>query len=395
MPSGRNIFLLLVGIFLVFCTANAPVPLYMLWQQQMHYSSADITLIFFCYNIGVISALLVLARVRQLAIVRRVLVAALGLAFLSCVLFFSPFGVFALCLGRLFIGLACGAFASCGVATVLKLAERFDYHRAPLWITIATVLGFGCGPFFSGVLADIFPQQFAVIFLVLMCGILLCAIALVCSSLVRLLPAHQHTAGADVSEQHKPKRYGLAAIITGLFAGPFAMAALFISLGPSMVAELMHNHSRTLAGFIPLLLFGCGALCQLWLKNLNNTLLVMISQGLTFIGGVLIVVAETFASVAIMIGAAILVGMGQSLAQLSALTAMKNTCPAGSLERSTSFFFLGGYLVAGSLVMVMGAVADHLGLMAGSQVFLYLCFMIILASTFGYIFAHSADHESV
>lgn len=375
------------ALFLVYLTANAPTPLYTIWQQHIAYNTTGISIIFVTYHIGIAISLLSLARVQNATTIKRLLLLALVGTIVAGALFTSAAHFWQLVAARFIIGLCSGTFVSCGISLIVKIGLKQQVNNTPLIVTLACVLGFGVGPFYGGVLADLIHRPYSSIFAPLMILLAICLVILAKmkpdAELIEL--GHQQT---DTPAQEGQKNYGLTFVTVGLFASPFALSGLFISIGPKMVSTLMHTDSHTIAGGIGLLMFGSGIISQLCLKNLSVGKQILIGAICAVIGGVSILVAEVTHLVAIMALASIFAGVGQSLTQLGGTSVLKQYRPMGTFQRSTATFFLGGYMFAAISIFLLGFLASHLGLQTATQVFLYLCFMLLAASLGGYVIQH-------
>ncbi|MFM2483835.1 MFS transporter [Celerinatantimonas yamalensis] len=380
---------LAISLFLVYMTANAPTPLYSLWQQSIHYSATGISVIFVVYHLGIVCSLLLMRRVQTARTTMRLLSTALITAIIAAVLFASADQFWQLVTARVLIGLGCGVFISCGISLIVRIGLTQHIINTPLLVTLSCVLGFGLGPFYAGIIADIFPTPFRWIFYPLIVALIICFFLLrqlAPSSSITQLTHNEDEQTKDES----PRNYPLFFVATALFASPFALAGLFISLGPSMMSESMHTTNHALIGFVPLLMFGSGVISQICLRALSISKQILIGIIGTFLGGVGVLVAEVHHWIILMIIAAILTGIAQSMTQLAGIRLLKEFQPLGSFQRSTSTFFLCGYLYAAFSIFVMGWVASHMGLQVGSQVFLYLCFMLMAAATGGYLIIHQS-----
>lgn len=379
------------ALFLVYMTANAPTPLYTLWQQHISYDTTGISIIFVAYNIGIAISLLSLTRVQKATTVKRLLLSALVGTIIAGTLFASAEHFWQLVTARLIIGLCCGTFVSSGISLIVKIGLQQQVNNTPLIVTLSCVLGFGLGPFYAGVLADLIHRPYSSIFIPLMILLIICVIILATMKPGKdLVALGHHDANTPITQSKK--NYALTFATVGLFASPFAISGLFISVGPKMISTLMHTNSHTIAGGIALLMFGSGVISQLFLKNLSIGRQVLIGTICAYIGGISVLIAEVHHLVSAMALASIFAGIGQSMTQLSGTRVLKKYLPMGTFQRSTATFFLGGYLFAAMSIFLLGFLASHIGLQTATQVFLYICFMLLAASVGGYIILHK-DHS--
>ncbi|WP_417760193.1 MFS transporter [Shewanella sp.] len=359
-----------ISLFLVFATANATVPLYPEWQHKIGFSHVGISVIFIAYHIGVIFALLTFRKATQPQTIKKLLLVGLGSAMLAAIGFASANIIEWLVISRMFVGIASGIFASLGVAQILRIGNYLNVSYTPLLVTVATVLGFGVGPLYSGITADLSTHHLLIIFGLFFGAMLICSLLIVTAS-------SDGVAASSATQPPAPVNLAKALMVTGMFAGPFALSGLFLSLGPSMISRLMDNDSRALAGTIPFLLFGFGVCVQFVLKKLSYRRMVIYSQLLSYAGAIVIIAAESLHSLVLMMLSALLIGSGQSLSQLAGLTMIKLWRPLGTLEKSSGFLFFGGYAVAACSIMMLGEVSAHFGLMSATIVFLLICLSIM------------------
>jgi MFS family permease len=370
-----------LALLLVFIDANAPVPLYILWQRQMGFATSGISIIFICYNLGVLLSLLVAGRLSDIFGRRAVLVPALMLAIIASLCFAFAQSIAYLELGRLLVGFASGAFASAGTAAVMEAGAQRGYRFAPLVASFTTVMAFGAGPLLAGAFAQFAPLPTTLIFLLL----IPCLIG-VLFPILRIpppTPAPPKTQSWLQLPRLPENNRSIILVAIMIFAGPFALSALFISLGPNLIAELLHNDSRLLAGACAFVVFGAGAIAQLTLRRWQLTTILFTSQLLSLSGAILVVAAEINASISLLLAAALSAGFGQSLSQFAGITLVKQYAPPKALAGVTGTFFFGGYITAGISVAAMGFAANAWGLQAGSEVFVVLCGLVILAALAG------------
>ncbi len=371
-----------LGLLLVFVAANATVPLYILWQRQMGFPTSGISYIFICYNLGVLLSLLIAGRLSDIHGRRAVLVPALFVAIAACVCFAFAQNMLWLAAGRLLIGFASGAFASAGTAAVIEAGVRRGYRFAPLVASFTTVMAFGVGPLLSGAFAQFAPLPTSLIFL-----LLIPCLAAVSFSVLRIPPPAPVAGTRKQSWFQLPRlpehNRGIILLAIMIFSGPFALSALFISLGPSLLASLLHNDSRLLAGACAFVVFGAGAMAQLTLRRWRLFTTLLVSQLLGLLAVALVVSAEYQASIGLLLAAALSAGFAQSLSQFAGITLIKQYAPPDELAGVTGTFFFGGYITAGITVGVMGFAANTWGLQIGSELFVVLCMLVMFAALAG------------
>src|SRR5213079_1778164 len=154
------------------------------------------------------------------------------------------------------------------------------------------------------------------------------------------------------------------AFVTALPAlvGTWALAGVYLSLGPSLAAELLHSKNLVWGGLLIFLLTGLGAAASALLARKNPSA-VMLGGCLVLIVGALV----TFASIAtgtpavLFVGTAI-AGLGFGPAFMGAYRA--TVAAAASHDRTglITAIYIVSYLATGIPAVLAGIAASHYGL---------------------------------
>ncbi|MEE2030598.1 MFS transporter [Rhodococcus chondri] len=367
----------MASIFLVFTVSNAPAPLYVLWQREMGFSQTTVALIFVSYIAGAIVSLLVGGRSADRFGRRAVLIPALALAVAACALFAAARNPIWLESGRFLIGVASGAFGAAGGAAIADLCGVAGRARAALYASVAPVAGSAVGPLLSGALADFAPAPTSLVFVVLIIPLVLAALPISRTGGRPAVPA----TGRLLQFPRFPPGTGAIVLLAMAVAGsPFALAGLFISLGPAMISELIGNDTRLLAGAVSFMVFGAGAGSQVLARRMSTYRVAATGLGISVLAAALIAVAVGAESVPVIIAAALTAGLGQSLAQLAGLQLVRACAPEGRGAEVTALVWLAGYGTVGSGILTMGLLADEFGLLAASYAFCSLFFLCVCAA---------------
>jgi MFS family permease len=154
-PTSRRPWLRLwLTLFAVAFGAGVPVPLLLVYRDELGLSEATVTLAFGIYAAGLIPAVLVAGAAsdrhgrRTLVLLATALFAIAGLMLLATEL--SPAALLA---GRFVQGVASGVVFSVGSAWMQELSRADGYGRAGKRTTAALSTGFALGPLVAGLLA--------------------------------------------------------------------------------------------------------------------------------------------------------------------------------------------------------------------------------------------------
>ncbi|NGO72843.1 MFS transporter [Streptomyces boncukensis] len=370
-PSRRWIWLAAWPVVAVLALSNEPAPLYVLWQRQLGFSSATLTLVYAFYIAGLLGTLTVAGTLSDRYGRKPVLLPGLGLGVAAGVLFMTAHSVPALSLARLLSGVAVGAFLSAGLAAVSDVADRADKRLAGLVASSSMVGGAAVGPLLTGVLSETLPGPSVTVFAVQI-ALLLAALPVV---LRMPLPQRARAGGAAgggrwIRIPNAP-RANRRQLLLGLavFAPGIAATGFVLSLGPSLLAELLHTSSRILSGATIFVLFAAATGVQFAARRLRTRTDLLTGAALTVLSMALLVLAVAATSVAALLASAVLAGLGQGLSQLGGLTMLAADVPAGRLAEANAAFTAGGYLLAGVLPVAAGTLSDATTLTTGTTVF--------------------------
>jgi hypothetical protein len=154
-----------------------------------------------------------------------------------------------------------------------------------------------------------------------------------------------------------------------VFAPAIAATGFVLSLGPSLLGELLHTGNRTLSGGMIFLLFAAATAIQFAVRGLATHILFRLGAALTVAGMAALILAVAVTSVPLLLAAAVLAGLGQGAAQLGGLITLSSHVPSARLAEANAAFTAGGYFLAGALPVAAGYLSDAIGLTAGTTAF--------------------------
>ncbi|GGX14223.1 hypothetical protein GCM10010383_50370 [Streptomyces lomondensis] len=351
----------------VFVLSNAATPLYVLWQRDIGFSKGTLTVVFAFYIVGLLGSLLVSGVVSDRLGRKPVLLPALGLALAACAIFATVTTVAALIIARLFTGIAVGAVVSAGMAAVTDVAGPERKRLAALLASCAMVFGAGLGPLLAGLLSETLPAPTVTVFVVE-------AVLLVTAVLAVLrMPVRRPAArgkGAWVRVPGVPHGNGIHLTLgIAVFAPGITATSFVLSLGPTLLTELLGTTSRIVSGAMAFVMFLAATGVQFAVQKLRRrTILTAGAISTTLSMGALIAAVHA-SSVALLVASALLAGAGQGMGQLGGLSLLNSTVPAQRLAEANAALNVGGYIPAGLLPVSTGYLMDAVGLPTGATVF--------------------------
>lgn len=378
-PGSRWRFWAVAYALLILLTGtNLPTPLYKGYSARFGFSPLVVTLIFAVYVAVLIPSLLVAGPLSDAIGRRRVLLPAVALAMLGALVFAMAQGTGWLFAARILQGLALGAASGPLTAALSELEPDGNRRKAALVSTVASVGGLGLGPVLAGGLAEYGPAPDVLPFVVEIALLVPAAVA------ISTLPT------ARARTRWRPRRPGIPAAMRGAFATSgtasflaFAVIGLFLALIPTYVAGLSGSRNLLLGGAAVALMLVCSALAQLLAYGRDAHSLEQLGLPLLAIGLVLLAVAGSLSSLALLLVATVVGGTGQGLAFFGGLTAINHRAPADRHADVLSSFYVIIYLGVGLPVIGVGFLATAVGLLTAVQWFgcvvAALCIIVMCA----------------
>jgi MFS family permease len=270
-------------LVLFLAASSAPSPLYAVYQQQWHFTAWVLTVVFALYVVGLLGSLLVVGALSDHLGRRPVLAAAIGLEMVALVLFIVAGDVFVLSAARVLQGIATGAATTTLSATLVDLEPSHARGRAGVITSVGPLTGLALGALGSGLLVEFGPAPTRLVYALLFGAMVLAAVV------VALMPeTSPRRPGALASLRPRVAmpahlRADIVPVVPAMVAG-WALAGMYLSLGPSVAAELLGLHNRLVGGLVVMLLAGTGALAIFLLRSRPGSSLLAPSSALLGVG---------------------------------------------------------------------------------------------------------------
>ncbi|WP_343041413.1 MFS transporter [Streptomyces typhae] len=272
----------MAAILVLFLAASsAPSPLYVIYQQQWRFTAWVLTVVFALYVLGLLGSLLVVGALSDHLGRRPVLAAAIALEVVALALFLCAGNVYVLSAARVLQGIATGAATTALSATLVDLEP--SRGRAGVVTSVAPLTGLALGALGSGVLVEFGPAPTRLVYALLLGAMAPAALA------VALLPETSlRRPGAVASLRPRVAmpahlRADILPVVPAMIA-TWALAGMYLSLGPSVAAGLLGLHNHLVGGVVVTLLAGTGALAVLLLRSRPATRLLAPSSALLGLG---------------------------------------------------------------------------------------------------------------
>ncbi|BBZ08686.1 MFS transporter [Mycolicibacterium doricum] len=358
-PLSRYAFALLAYAFAVtMLGTTVPTPLYALYADRMDFAVFTTTVIYAAYAGGVLVALLAFGRWSDAVGRRPMLLAGVGFAITSAVVFLVADSVPVLLVARVLSGVSAGIFTGTGTAAVIEAAPERWHSRAAAVATVANIGGLGLGPLLAGMLVQYAPQPLDLVFAVHIAMAVLGGVA------VLVVPETSPRSGRirlqrlSVPPEAQPM-FAIAALAA--FAG-FAVTGLFTAVAPSFLDEVVGIENHAVAGAIVCSIFAASALTQIAANRVPPPRAVAAGCAILVAGMTVLAVALQFSSLPGLIAAAVVAGAGQGMSFSRGLAAVAERTPPERRAEVSSTYFVVAYVAISLPVIGEGLAAQAFGL---------------------------------
>jgi MFS family permease len=246
-------------IALYLAASAAPTPLYVVYQDEWDFSATTLTLIFAVYVFGLLVSLLVLGALSDHVGRRPMIAVSLVLEAMAMVLFIVAGDVVLLGAARTVQGVATGIALSTMGAALVDLNPPENPGLAGVISGLAPIGGLAIGALGCGALVEYGPAPEQLVYVIVLVG--LGAAAVVAARMPETSP---RVPGARASLRPQvavpPRvRAEFLALIPILIA-TWSLGGLFLSLGPSVAAQVFDMPNHVIGGLVVTLLCGTGGL---------------------------------------------------------------------------------------------------------------------------------------
>jgi hypothetical protein len=253
-------------------------------------------------------------------------------------------------------------------AALVDLAPRRNPQLAPLVNSAAPTTGLAAGALGSSLLVHYGPAPMRLVF-----WLLLAAFAVGIAGTLAIAEPGQRRPGALASLRPsvgvpRPARRAFVAGVPALAAG-WALGGLYLALGPSLAAELLHSTNPVAGGVVIFLLTGVGAITSIICRGWNPPTAMGVGCLLLAVG-----VGGTVAAIAAGSAAGFFVGTafagsGFGLAFLGVFRTLVALAPPAGRAGLITAIYIVSYLAFSLPVIAAGIAATHVGLRNTAEVY--------------------------
>lgn len=367
---SRALFFTAVGaiVMLFLAASSAPSPLYVVYQQMWHFTPTVLTVVFAIYVAGLLGSLLVVGGLSDHVGRRPVLFGAILLESVALVLFLLAGDVLVLSTARFLQGIATGAAISTLGAALVDFEAPHARGRAGVVNSVAPTAGLALGALGTGALVQFGPSPTRFVYALLLAGMGVAAI------LVALMPeTSERRPGAVASLRPvvgvpARLRADVAPVIPVMLAS-WMLGGLYLSLGPSLAAQIFGMSSHLIGGVVVTLLCGTGAVTAFVLRRTSAVRLLGPAAALLGGGTLVTLVGIWSGQVALGVLGTLVAGVGFGAAALATFGTFARI--AAPHERGALFAvaFVLSYLAFSLPAVAAGFASTAFGLRITAEVY--------------------------
>ena len=370
-------------LVLFLAASAAPTPLYRVYQARWGFSATTLTAVFAVYVVFLLATVLIFGSLSDHVGRRPVIITAFVVDTAACILFLLAHGVGALFAARALQGIAVGLAASALGAALLDL--RPAGSLAPLVTSNAGTVGLALGALGTSVLVQYGPVPTTLVWWLLL-GAFLAAILLVAATpepgTVR--PGALASLRPDVSVPRSAR--GTFARATPCLVAVWALGGFYLSLGPSLAAQLSGSPNLLWGGVITFLLTGLGAVTASAFRNSAPPAL-MLGGCLGLLGGAVVTVAAIAARTpALLLLGTAMAGLGFGPANVGAYRVIMARAAASNRAGLSAAVYTVNYLAFGLPALVAGIATSHFGLHDTALAYSLVIALLAAAAAGGVLF---------
>ncbi|MBV4546813.1 MFS transporter [Pseudomonas triticicola] len=354
-----SLWFLAITLLSFLAASTAPTPLYHLYQDQLHFSAAMLTLIFAVYALSLLAALLTVGSLSDHLGRKPVIFTAVLLNALAMLLFIYADSVAWLIGARVLQGFATGMATAVLSATLLDT----DRQQGPLINSVAPLLGMALGGLGCGLLAEFAPAPLQLTYWLLL------ALFVLQSVYVWRLPESVSRQGGALASLRPTLHVPVQARSTlwhllPLNTATWALGGFYASLAPSLVRTATGSTSNLIGGATVAALTVTGALMIFMMRNRPAAQALRLGASLLPVGLVLILLGVHGASLSLFFFGTLVAGCGFGSGFLGAVRSLVPLALPHERAGLMSAYYVLSYLAFCLPALLAGYLARNFGLLA-------------------------------
>ncbi|MCW8278088.1 MFS transporter [Pseudomonas sp. PCH199] len=384
--NRASLWFLAITLLSFLAASTAPTPLYHLYQEQLQFSAAVLTLIFGVYALSLLVALLTVGSLSDHLGRKPVIFAAVALNILAMLMFIYADSVAWLIGARVLQGFATGMATAVLSATLLDT----DRQQGPLINSVAPLLGMALGGMGCGLLAEFAPAPLHLTYC-----LLLALFAVQAMYVWRLPESVSRQSGAWASLRptlHVPiqARSTLWRVLP-LNVATWALGGFYASLAPSLVRAATGSTSNLIGGSTVAALTLTGALIIFTLRKRPATQALQLGASTLPTGVILILLGVHSASLPLFFLGTLVAGCGFGAGFLGAVRSLFPLALPHERAGLMSAYYALSYLAFCLPSLLAGSLAHTFGIVATTDGYGAVLIILSLSALFAMMRQRSAS----
>ena len=359
LPRRAGFWLAAGVLFLLFFGAGAPAPLYGVYQAQWRFSATTLTAVFAVYALVLLVTLLIFGSSSDYLGRRLVIAVALAAAAGACGLFLAAHGAGLLYAARALQGAAVGTATSALGAALIDLQPEGS-GLAPVVTSAAGFLGLAAGALGTSALVQYGPAPTHLVWWLLLGVSLAAAIAVL--AMPETAPGRPGVLASLRPRVAVPRQArGAFAVALPCVIAVWALNGFYLSLGPSLAAQVLRSPNLLWGGLVIFLLTGTAAAATGFRGVSPPT--AMLAGCLALLAGSVMTLAaiQTASAAAFLIGTAI-AGVGVGTGFLGAFRTVSALAAPAQRASLVAAIFIVSYLAFSIPALIAGVATTDVGL---------------------------------
>jgi MFS family permease len=378
LPRAAAFWLIAVVLTLSLFAATAPSPLYRVYEAHLRFSAATLTAVFAVYAIAVLITLLIFGTLSDYLGRRPVIAAALVVNIGACALFLMAHDVGLLFAARVLQGIAVGAATGALGAAMIDL-QPAGSSLAPVVNSAATSMGLAAGALGTSVLVHYAPAPTHLVWWLLLGGL---AVAIIGVLMIPESAARRPGALSSLRPRVSipPQARKTFVVAVPCLIAVWALGGLYLSLGPSLAAQVLRSPNDLWGGLVIFLLTGIGSASAVAFRRINPPT-AMLAGCLFLLAGIAVTLAAiaTMTAVTFLAGTAI-AGVGFGVAFLGAFRTVAALADPADRAGLVAAIYTVNYLGFSIPALIAGVAVTHYGLRSTALVYCAVIAALVAAA---------------
>jgi MFS family permease len=360
LPRAAAFWLVAGVLVLLFFAAAAPSPLYGVYQARWRFSATTLTAVFAAYALLLLITLLVFGSVSDYLGRSRVILAGLAMAAGSCGLFLAADGAGLLFAARALQGAAVGTATSALGAALIDL-QSAGSRRAPVVTTAASLLGLAAGGLSASALVQYGPAPTRLVWWLLLGASLAAAAAVL--AIPETVPGRPGALAALRPRVAVPRQARATfAVALPCLTAVWMISGFYLSLGPSLAAQVLRSPNLLWGGLVIFLLAGTGTAASVAFRALSGPAAMLAGCLALLAGAAVTLTAVEATSAAAFLAGTTTAGAGFGTAMLGTFRTITALAAPGQRAGLIAAYFIASYAAFSIPVVAAGVAATHVGL---------------------------------